>query len=250
MRKTLFAILCSICIGGMATAQNREAAADSAEMVVSRFLAMQDFNKLSKDSILYIETYIYYRSKPTDTAVLKRWYMRPNRFRAELWHGDTLIEGCYTDGRNIHRQLDPSMKVGWVDVTPEHYYEISEQYDMRGKLHRWKANAAELKYEGVWDFNGHAVYRILMMTPNKYNEHYLFEKESGMLFLIQETDEKSEYNDHKAYGHPDLHGYHEYQPWGGLLLPSIESYQVDNDVLFYYNRFKNIKGELSVFQKN
>ena len=150
-----------------AVAQNRGAERDSAEWVVNRFLKMQDFNKLDKDSILYMETYIYYRSNPTDTAVLKRWYMFPNRFRAELWLRDSLIEGCYTDGRRIHRELKPSMKMGWVNVTPELYYEDAEQYDIRGTLHNWKADAAVLKYTGIWDFNGHPVYRILVETPEK-----------------------------------------------------------------------------------
>lgn len=233
-----------------AVAQSRSTEIDSAEWVVNRFLKMQDFNKLDKDSILYMETYIYYRSKPTDTALLKRWYMFPNRFRAELWLRDSLIEGCYTDGRRIHREIKPSMKMGWVDVTPELYYADAEQYDIRGTLHNWKADAAILKYTGIWDFNGHPVYRILVETPEKYNKYYLFEKESGMLFLMQETNERSEYSSHQVYAHPDWHAYHEYQPWGALLLPSVESYQVGDDMVYYYTRFKNLAGNIEVFQKN
>lgn len=245
-------ILIIVCLLGISTVQSQEAVGkvDSAEMIVSRFLKMQDFNKLSRDSILYMETHIYYRSKPTDTAILKRWFLPPNRFRAELWHGDTVVEGNYTDGRGIHRQLTPSMKMGWVDVTPELYYENEQQYDIRGTLHNWRAEGAELKYDGVWNFNGHEVYRVLVETPNKYNKNYIFEKESGMLFLIQETDEKSEYNDHKAYDHPDWHAYHEYQPWGAVLLPSVESYQVGNDIVYYYTHFKNLPLNMDIFKKN
>ena len=175
MRKALATVAALLCLTA-ATAQKHDNKADSAEIVVSRFLKMQDFNKLTRDSILYMETYIYYKSRPTDTAILKRWFQPPNRFRAELWHNDTVVEGNYSDGRRIHRQLTPSMKMGWVDVTPELYYENERQYDIRGVLHHWKDDAAELKYQGVWNFNGHKVYRILMETPNEYNKYYLLEK--------------------------------------------------------------------------
>lgn len=248
--KKIVAILLFTCIGWVAMAQNHEYKVDSAKLVVNRFLKMQDFNRISKDTILYMETYIFYRSKPQDTAVLKRWYMKPNRFRAELWLRDSLIEGCYTDGREIHRELKPEMKMGWVDVTPEFYYNDEVQYDIRGSLHNWKVDGAVLKYTGIWDFNGHPVYRILVETPNKYNKYYLFEKESGMLFLIQETNEKSEYSSHEAYSHPDWHAYHEFQPWGGLLLPSVESYQVGDDIVYYYTHFKNLPADMRIFQKN
>lgn len=249
MKRIIVFMVGFLCVMG-AMAQKTAAKVDSAEMVVNRFLKMQDFNKLGKDSILYMETYIYYRSNPTDTAILKRWYYPPNCFRAELWHADSLVEGNYTNGKNIHRQLTPSMKMGWVEVTPELYYENERQYDIRGVLHHWKADASELKYDGIWDFNGNKVYKIRMETPNRYNKYYLFEKESGMLFLIQETDEKSEYNNHQAYARPDWHAYHEYQPWGAVLLPSVESYQVGNDIVYYFTRFKNVALDMSVFEKN
>lgn len=250
MIKRIGILLLLACLGCGVKAQNHEYTVDSAELVVKQFLKMQDFNKLSKDSILYMETYIYYKSNPKDTAVLKRWYMKPNRFRAELWLRDSLIEGCYTDGKEIHRQLNPTMKMGWVDVTPEFYYKDENQYDIRGALHNWKADGATLKYTGIWDFNGHPVYRVLVETPNRYNRYYLFEKESGMLFLIQETDERSEYSSHEVYSHPDWHAYHEYQPVGPLLLPSVESYQVGNDMVYYFSHFKIIAADMKVFQKN
>lgn len=249
MKRTVIALFAILSIM-TAAAQNREKTVDSAELIVSRFLKMQDFNKLRRDSILYMETYIYYRSKPSDTAILKRWFYPPNCFRAELWHGDTVIEGNYTNGKSIHRQLTPSMKMGWVEVTPELYFENERQYDIRGSLHNWKADAAELKYEGLWDFNGNKVHRILVETPNKYNKYYLFERESGVLFLIQETNEKSEYSNHQSYDHPDWHAYHEYQPWGAVLLPSVESYQVGNDMVYYFTRFKNLPLDMSIFEKN
>lgn len=250
MKKTAVIIMLLISVIGIVKAQGSGGVMDSAEMVVSRFLKMQDINKLSKDSIIYMETYIYYRSKPQDTAVLKRWYMKPNLFRAELWLGDSLVEGCYTDGKRIHRELKPSMKMGWVDVTPELYYTDAEQYDVRGTLHSWRANGSELEYSGIWDFNGHPVYRILVKTPEKYNQYYLFEKESGMLFLIQETDERSEFSSHKVYAHPDWHAFHEYLPVGPLLLPTIESYQVDDDMMYAYTKYRMIRADMTVFQEN
>lgn len=230
--------------------QNKGHIADSAEYVVNRFLNIQNSDALKGDSILYMETYIYYRSSPHDTAILKRWFLPPNRFRAELWHGDTLTEGVYSDGKKIFRECNIKMLAGWTRVADSRYYTIAPTYDFRGELYSWKADAAELTYKGIWNFNGHEVYRILVETPDKYNKYYLFEKESGILFFIEETNEHSEYNNHQAYSHPDWHAFHEYQPIGNTVLPSVESYQIGNDMLFYFTHYKLIPINMDIFTKD
>ena len=247
-KASIFALLITAAIA--ASAQGADGKVDSATVIVGRYLAMQDFNKLRKDSILYMETYIYYRSKPTDTAVLKRWFLPPNSFRAELWHGDTLLEGCYTDGKRIYREYNPKMKVGWIGVTPDHYYDIDYQYDIREELYKWEAEAATLVYKGEWDFNGNKVYRILKETPERYNKYYLFEKESGLLFLIEESNERSEYANHTVYSHADWHAYHEFQPVGNVLIPSVESYQTGNDIVYHFTHFKYLPLDRQIFQKD
>ena len=247
-RLVLILVLMACCLG--AAAQNRQGTPDSAEMIVRRYFKTLNYDAIRTDNILYMETIIYKRSAPTDTAVLKRWFLPPNRFRAELWHGDTLLEGCYSDGKEVFRESNLKMFNGWVKVANSRYYDLAHDYDFRGALYYRVADACELKYEGVWDFNGNEVYRVFVDTPLKYCRNYLFEKESGLLFLIQETNQHSEYSNHKAYDHPDWHAYHEYQPLDDVLLPSVESYQMDGDILFHYTSYRYIPLDLKVFTED
>lgn len=233
-----------------ANAQNSNAETDSAIAIVTKYMNLLNYDALKSDSILYIETNIYKRSNSHDTAILKRWFMQPNLFRAELWHGDTLLQGCYSDGRNIHKEHNLSFLPGWTEVAPSRYYTIAPGYDFRGALHYWKDDGTELRYDGIWDYNGHNVYKIYAESPERYNRYYYFEKESGLLFLIEETQKHSAYSNHQAYDHPDLHGYHEYQPLGNVVLPSIESYQMGGDVLLYYSSFRYIPIDKTIFQQD
>lgn len=220
---------------------------DSAELIMNRYMDLMNFDAIRMDSILYMETYIYYMTRPNDTAILKRWYLPPNMHRAELWHGDTLLEGAYTDGKAVFREYNKELLDGWTRIAMSRYYNIAPGYDFRGPMYNWKANGSELTFKGMWKFEGNDIYRILVETPDKYNRYLLFEKESGLLFLIEETNQHSEYSNHKAYAHPDLHAYHEYQPIGTVLLPSVESYKVDGDVLFHYTHYQYIKKDLKIF---
>ena len=248
--KRLILILVFVAGGLGVAAQNGHNTPDSAEMVVRNYFEILNYDAIRTDSILYMESIIYKRSAPTDTAVLKRWFLPPNRMRVELWHGDTLLEGCYSDGKEVFRENHKKMFNGWVKTAESRYYELAHDYDFRGALYNRVADAAELKYEGIWDFNGNKVYRVFVDIPLRYCRNYLFEKESGLLFLIQETNQHSEYSDHKVYDHPDWHAYHEYQPVGDVLLPSVESYQMGGDILFYYTSYRYIPLDMKVFTED
>ncbi len=247
-RLVLATITVLLCLG--ARAQGRPDAIDTAEQVVQRYYDILNYDGLRHDSILYIETISYKRSNPSDTAILKRWFLPPTRFRAELWHGDTLLEGCYTDGKEIYREYQLGILDGWTRVAQSRYYVLEPGYDFRGALHSRVADAATLTYKGLWDYNGHKVHRVFVDTPYKYCRNYLFEAESGLLFLIEETKQHSEYSNHQAYDHPDWHAYHEYQPLGTVLLPSVESYQMDNDVVFHFSHSKYIPLDMKIFTKD
>lgn len=236
---------------GAAQSQTAMTNADSAESIVNRYLAALNIDGIRGDKILYMETYIYYHSTPHDTAILKRWYMPPNLFRTELWHGDTLLEGAYTDGHSVYKEYNRSMQIlNWTTIAQSRYYNVAPQYDFRGELYSWKANAVDLKYKGIWHFNGQEVYRVLAEEPNKYNCYYLFEKESGLLFMKEETNERSEYSGHVKYDHPDWHAWHEYQPVGTAILPSIESYQVGNDRVYYFTSYRYIPVDKRIFTED
>lgn len=247
-RFILAAVLVVSCLG--VSAQNKASAVDTAQRIVERYLRLMNFDGVKRDSILYIETIAYKRSSPGDTAVLKRWFLYPNCFRAELWHGDTLLEGAYTDGKEIYREYRLGVLDGWTRVAQSRYYVLEPGYDFRGSLYHWKADAAELTYKGEWDYNGQKVHRVYVDTPMRYCRNYLFEKESGMLFLIEETNKHSEYTDHAAYDHPDWHAFSEYQPLGGVLLPSVEVYQMKGDLVFHFSTGRYIPKDMNIFRKN
>ena len=236
------------CLG--ANGQSHQTVADTAKMVMDRYFDLLNFNGIHRDSILYMETVTYKRSAPSDTAILKRWFLYPNRFRAELWHGDTLLEGCYTDGKGIYKEYRLGVIDGWTTVSQSRYYVLEPGYDFRGPLFRWQADGSELTYKGEWNFNGQTVERVYVDTPLRYCRNLLFERESGLLFLIEETNKHSEYTNHQAYDHPDWHAYHEYQPLGNVLLPSVESYQMNNDVVFHFTSYRYIPIDMKTFTEN
>lgn len=248
MKKLIFLLFVALALHS--TAQKSIPATDTAEAIVNRYMDLLNVQSIRPDSILYMETYIYYRSTPHDTAILKRWYLNPNKFRCELWHGDTLIEGLYSDSRTVFKEFSRKVSEKWVNVTDDRFYTMLRAYEFRSPLYNWKANGSTMKYEGRVKFQQNDVYRVLMETPNIYNRHLLFEPESGLLFLIEETSKHSEYTNHAAYEHADWHAFHEYQPVGTVLLPSVESYQMGNDVLFYFTHFDYIPVNMDFFTKD
>ena len=249
MKKTFFILLTLLCWLGV-QGQNQQNTTDSAEWVVKRYFATVNYDRIRTDSILYIETIIYKRSNPQDTAIYKRWFLPPICTRTELWHGDTLLEGVYSDGKEVFREYRLGVLNGWTRVAPSRYYNLALDYDFRGALYHREADAVEMKYEGIWDFNGNQVYRVFTDTPYKYCRNYLFEKESGMLFMIQETNQHSEYTNHQAYDHPDWHAIHEYQPLGNVLIPCVESYQMQGDMVYHFSKCRYLPKDMKIFTKD
>lgn len=249
MKRLIIIALLVLCCSG-AKAQKAVSNADTAEQIVQRYFNITNYEAIRHDSILYIETIIYKSIDPTDTAIMKRWFLSPNRFRAELWHKDTLIEGCYTDGKGIYKEYNLGVIDGWTTVAQSRYYVLEPGYDFRGELYHRVANASELTYKGMLNFRGQSIQRVYVDTPLKYCRNYLFEKESGLLFLIEETDQHSEYSDHQAYDHPGMHAFHEYQPLGAVLLPSVESYQMNGEMIYHFSRIKYIPLDMKIFTEN
>ncbi len=228
----------------------KDQAIDSAQWVVDRYQRLMNIDGLYHDSILYMESIIYYTSSPTDTAILKRWFLPPNRFRSELWHGDTLLEGAYTDGKHRFREINIKNVKEWTRVAESRYYNLVRIYEFRGPLYNWQANGAELTYQGVWNFQGNDVYRIYMEAPERYNTYLLFEKEGGLLFLEQQTNKHSAYSNHQAKEHASLHGIHEYYPIGRTLLPSVESFQMEDDMMLYYTTYRYLPVDMKIFTED
>ena len=140
-------------------AQNRVAVADSAEIVVSRYLELLNYDSIPHDTMLYIRTVFFPRNNPADSSVTKRWYWAPYCFRTEIWNHDTLSVGYYTNSYDIYMRYDISKKT-WYKIDVVTFFTEHEAYDFRGRLFHYKKNYSRLKYDGIWNFNGHEAYRI------------------------------------------------------------------------------------------
>lgn len=233
-RKVLYFLLFMACIFA-ASAQNT-ASTDSAALVVNRYLRLLNFESLRTDSILYIESYIINRSDLTDTTFMRRWHVEPNQDRVELWHGGELGYGLVTDGKQLFKKYNAKKKV-WETISASKYFDDAPAYDFHGPLYRWKTDGLEMHYQGEWNYNGNTAYRILIQSPTRYDRYYMFEKESGLLFLIDELSTHSENMDPNA-PHVDWRACHEFTPLGRCLFPSIESYQYNGAVTIIYHHFK------------
>ncbi len=231
-------------------AQNHQYIMDSAAFVVDRYLSVLNFEGVRSDSMLYIETYIYNRSNPHDTLVMKRWHVEPQYNRVEIWHHDELQQGYYTNCYDKYREYDA--EVGrWTSITTSDYYDIFTAYDFRGPLYHWRSNGVELTYSGIWNYNGHEAYRVMAKAPHRFDRYYLFEKENGLLFLIDETDTPGhDMATKKDSKHTDWRAIHEFQPLGNVLFPSIESYQYEKEITLMFHHYKYLPINMDLFEKS
>ncbi len=247
MKKTVItSILLLLCCP--LRSQNHQIVPDTAELVVKQYLDLLNFDAVKSDSTLYIESYIYQQNNPSDTIVMKRWFMKPYSERIEVWHKDTLMNGFISDHQFVYKMYVAS-RHQWEKVDNISYYGNSASgYDYHGPLYDWKSDKCELKYDGTWSFEGHDVHRVFVRSPKKYDRYYLFDKESGLLFLIDELDTH----------HPDMpviedthekwRAIHEYQPMGTVLFPSIESYLYEGEVTLIFHKFRYLKNDKNLYK--
>ncbi len=135
-----------------------------------------------------------------------------------------MVQGYHNDELRLFRKFD-SAKHEWVDASQIHYDDMTVGYDFRGSLYHRATNGTEMMYEGSLQFQGHPVEKVYASAPETYDRDYLFEKESGLLFLYTErtTSFGEELMDEAR--HVDWRAYAEYQPVGRSLIVSEESYQ-------------------------
>ena len=241
-------LLLVLTTGGL-KAQNHQYVVDSAEYVVQRYLKLLNIdNGFPADSVLYIESYIYSTSNPHDTIVMKRWQALPLCERIELWHNDTLQIGYISNTKDFYRYYNTE-RHEWAPIAPEGYYIQSDGYHFQGSLYYWKTDGSELEYTGIWHFNNHDVYRILVKRVDKYDRYCMFEKESGLLFLIDEQAKKTNEMIHVKENDLKWRAFHEFVPVGRMLLPSQESYQADNKIVLIFHNYQFLPGDKKYFNK-
>lgn len=216
MRKTL--LLLALLLPAALQAQTT----DSAARIIDRYVAMLNYDGLPADSTLAMETTITYFGQP-DTFVMRRWFTPPEMLRIEVWHGDTLTNGFCTNGTDRFRVY--SAKRGWWDeVSPTDFQRRASSYDFRTILYRRDTTETTYTYAGLTTLKGESLEAVRVDRPNVYSRYLLFERRSGLLLFIIETNEMPAESLSPGYNHAAWKAYHEYVPVGTSLVASQESF--------------------------
>lgn len=216
-----------------------------AGQVVEDFYRVLNLEALQGDSLLFVESHIVPRGQ-TDTLIMRRWAGPRHRRRVELWFQDTLQMCLFSDGRTYFERYRNDE--GWKSIHAEKYHDEVQAYDIYGPLYQWQLRGDDLTYEGTVTFHGQPVERIGVRNPQHYDRHYYFEKESKLMFLYTESDSiGGEPATIAPRNRVDWHAYHEYQPLGEALLPSVESYQHQGAITLLFHHARRVAFDDRIF---
>ena len=222
------------------TAQTPSIQGDTAmaARIIDNSLGYLNFDYLLKDSILSVVSYVVDRSHPNDTITIYRWYAANRQSRIEMWQNNRMEDAYFSNGKGIFRRFTSGRRE-WSDLTQISYYDLTSALDIRGALYEWRSKGSEPSYMGEYEYNGHPVYRVFVTSPEIYDRNYFFEKETGLLFILTEEDHifgdsKPATNAHRV----DWRAWHEFTPFHGCLLPSIESYQIQGQIVVIHHYYK------------
>lgn len=207
-----------------------------AARIIDNYLAMVNFDHILKDSILCVQSSVVERSHPSDTMTIYHWYMSGRRLRIEMWQDGQLQDGYYSNGTTLFRRFQSSTR-SWADITQDSFYDLTIPLDVRGALYDWHTKGAEAVYAGQYTFDGTKVNRIFVTSPEVFDRYYFFEAETGLLFMVTEMDHI--YGDRKKNKNArrvDWRAWHEFTPFHGYFLPTIESYQYEQSQIVIIHR--------------
>lgn len=212
---------------------------------VEAFLHTLNIASVRTDSVLYMESHIVPRGE-TDTLIMRRWAGMQHRRRVEMWYKGELQMCLFSDGHTYFERYDT--KEGWKSINNEKYFNEAQSYEIFGPLYQWQLKGEEFTYEGIAYLKNRPVVRIAARSPSHYDRHYYFELESKLLFLFTESDSiNGEAVPIKTRNRVDWHAYHEYQPLGQMLLPSIESYQHKNSITLIFHKARYVEPNEKLF---
>lgn len=236
MQKTPHLILIAVVLMSAVQLRAQQSATnlDTAIQIIERHYEMMNYEAMPQDSMLYIESQIIFKDSLTDTLIMRRWYVWPNRFRLEITQRDSLLAGLRNDGEDEYYKYD-IRREDWDVVNITYYHDEMAAYDYRGPLYKWEVNGGELHYEGEFEYEGQPVNSIYVSMPGTYDRHYIFEKESGLLFLINETGTSFERAEYAIKNHIDWRAYMEYGQVGLSLIPTIEQYKQNGTIVTTYH---------------
>ena len=214
---------------------------DSATMIVGRYLDILNYGALRSDSTLHITSMVTKRSTPGDTLYIHHYHTAPEYDMVELIHNGKRLLAYYKDGYGNFKRWEPDEGT-WQNMAESDYNRHALPLDYHSSLYEWEATGMTLTYEGLWDYKGHPVYRVYAKTKSRYDRYYLFEKESGLLFFVDELQTRNgEPTDPDATDRIDWRAYEEYHPIGNCIMPSKEIYQQGGDITRIERKFEYIK---------
>lgn len=239
MKKTLLTLSCCLLLlAGHAQTDSTTRDTARAIRIIDNYLSYIDFSPLIQDdSMLCVVTKVTYMNHPGDTLTIYRWYHSTYQCRIEMWPGKRMEEGLYSDGKSLFRTFDNKRR-SWYDITRETFFNKSQPMDIRGALFNWRSKGAETYYVGVTAFENHEVDHIFFSSPGTFNRHYYFDKENGLPFLV--TEEESMFGDDKptkTSERVDWRAWHEFTPFNGYLLPTVESYQAHDEIVVMHHTY-------------
>lgn len=244
--KNLLIALTLTMLSAFAWAQNHQWIPDTAVLVVDRYLKILNYDNMPSDSMLYIETIIVDRDNPKDTTLMKRWFVMHQKMRGEIYVNGVRQKALRTNGKDLFREFKNGR---WRAIDPANFYTKLAEYDFRGPLYNWRTQGVELEYKGSWMYNGNEVYRVLVHDPFRYDRYYLFDKQSGLLFMIDELPIDPTTTKSDAVPNVDWRAIHEYYPIHMMFIPSEESYQIDGNITLMHSTMKMIPIDERLFNK-
>jgi hypothetical protein len=92
---------------------------------------------------------------------------------------------------------------------------------------------------------GQEVYRVEVSDPDHLDRYYMFEKSSGLLFLMMPVVPETG----KRHQEVEWRAINEYLPIdGAYIFPSVESYQNFNAITIYYTETELLPFDQNTFE--
>ena len=258
MKKVVVAILAIVALGTLQAQEPvrinstdpLEGDTAVAASIINNYLALINFEHLLTDSVLHVKSSVVERSHSEDTITIQRWYGKQGMNRIEMWQKGRLKDAYYSDGKKIYRRFSDTYRQ-WRNMSQLSYSDLTISLDIRGALYQWRSKGSEVYYQGKYTYNDHPVWRVFVTSPSVYDRNYFFESETGLLFLV--TEENHIYGNEEPAANAklvDWRAWHEFTPFHGCLLPTMESYQVDNQLFIIHHQFELLPSNNSYFTEN
>lgn len=214
------------------------------QTVVLKYLDLLNYRNLP-NKVVYMESKIIDTQIQDDTLYMKRWFYGNNFSRIELTYRGEQTVGYCSNGKEYWHYL-PSIKQ-WDTLNFQLYYDSVIGFDYRKPLHSWEARSLEFTECVEMKWEGQVVYRVTVLDPEHLDRYYMFEKSSGLLFLMMPVTPETG----KRRREVDWRAINEYIPIDGVyLFPSVESYQSFNSITIYFTKTELIPFDSKIFEIN